>query len=187
MCPSYHRVTVQGVRWKSREIKASAASAPCHLPFLSSLAIVSCCRGVRHIVYSPPSVSALRGGESADHPPHRVSARLHEDLKVDPHNCQQRYITDLSECIGKLKVRLQRVVQKLAKQLSLNYELKRRITELEVAMVARDSPNSSLPPAFDPPARLSQSRRRGSYSAAMTAGQARAGVEPGAPHPSASS
>ena len=75
-----------------------------------------------------------------------------EELKHDPHNRQQRHIAGLSERIAKLAARLKRVEEKLAKQQCLNYELKRRIAELEAAAVVRDSHNSSLPPALDPPA-----------------------------------
>jgi len=75
-----------------------------------------------------------------------------EELKHDPHNRQQRHIADLAERIGKLAARLKRVEGKLARQQCLNYELKRRIAELAAAAVARDSHNSGLPPALDPPA-----------------------------------
>lgn len=75
-----------------------------------------------------------------------------EELKADPHNRQQRHLEDLAERITKLAARLKRVEEKLAKQQCLNYELKRRIAELEAASVVRDSHNSSLPPALDPPA-----------------------------------
>lgn len=75
-----------------------------------------------------------------------------EELKADPHNRQQRQIADLAERIRKLQDRLKRVEERLATQLCLNYELKRRIAELEAATVVRDSHNSSLPPALDPPA-----------------------------------
>lgn len=75
-----------------------------------------------------------------------------EELKHDPQNRQQRQITNLAERIGKLAARLKRVEEKLARQQCLNYELKRRIAELEEAAVVRDSHNSSLPPALDPPA-----------------------------------
>src|SRR5215213_5435016 len=75
-----------------------------------------------------------------------------EELKHDPHNRQQRHIKDLAERIAKLQARLKRVEERLARQQCLNYELRRRIAELEAAAVVRDSHNSSLPPALDPPA-----------------------------------
>jgi transposase len=75
-----------------------------------------------------------------------------EELKHDPRNRRQRHVADLAERIGKLTARLRRVDEKLAKQQCLNYELKRRIAELEAAAVVRDSHNSSLPPSMDPPA-----------------------------------
>ncbi len=73
-----------------------------------------------------------------------------EELKADPHNRQQRHLNDLAERIAKLAARLKRVEEKLAKQQCLNYELKRRIAELEAEAVVRDSHNSSLPPALEP-------------------------------------
>src|SRR5215213_1643553 len=75
-----------------------------------------------------------------------------EELKHDPHNRQQRHIKDLAERIAKLQARLKRVEERLARQQCLNYELRRRIAELEAASVIKDSHNSSLPPALDPPA-----------------------------------
>jgi transposase len=75
-----------------------------------------------------------------------------EELKHDPHNRRQRHIDELAARIAKLQERLERVKQKLAKQECLNYELRRRIAELEAASVIKDSHNSSLPPALDPPA-----------------------------------
>lgn len=75
-----------------------------------------------------------------------------EELKHDPHDRQQHHINDLSERSAKLAAWLKRVEEKLARQQCLNYELKRRIAELEASAVVRDSHNSSLPPALDPPA-----------------------------------
>ena len=74
-----------------------------------------------------------------------------EEFKHDPRNRQQRHIADLAARIAKLQARLKRVEQKLERQQCLNYELKRRIAELEASAVARDSHNSSLPPSQDPP------------------------------------
>jgi transposase len=65
---------------------------------------------------------------------------------------QQHIINAQHERNERQARQLQRVKQRLAQQECLNYELKRRITELEAASVARDSHNSSLPPALDPPA-----------------------------------
>ena len=103
-----------------------------------------------------------------------------EELKHDPHNRQQRHITDLSERIGKLAAKLKRVEEKLAKQQCLNYELKRRIAELEAAAVVRDSHNSSLPPALDPPAAKAANAIRRTRSLRRPSGK-RPGGQPGHP------
>ena len=103
-----------------------------------------------------------------------------EELKADPHNRQQRHIKDLSERIGKLAARLKRVEEKLAKQQCLNYELKRRIAELEAAAVVRDSHNSSLPPALDPPAAKAANAVRRTKSLRRPSGR-RPGAQPGHP------
>lgn len=65
---------------------------------------------------------------------------------------QQRLIDAQHERNERQARQLQRVKQRLARQECLNYELQRRITELEAVSVARDSHNSSLPPTLDPPA-----------------------------------
>src|SRR5215211_6077828 len=75
-----------------------------------------------------------------------------EELKHDPHNRRQRHIADLAERIKKLQAKLKRAEQTLDRRQCLNYELKRRIAELEAVAVVKDSHNSSLPPALDPPA-----------------------------------
>lgn len=103
-----------------------------------------------------------------------------EELKHDPHNRQQRHIKDLSDRIAKLQARLERVKQKLARQECLNYELKRRIAELEAAAVVRDSHNSSLPPALDPPAAKAANAIRGTKSLRRLSGR-RPGAQPGHP------
>lgn len=101
-----------------------------------------------------------------------------EELKHDPHNRQQRHIRDLSERIKKLAARLKRVEEKLAHQQCLNYELKRRIAELEAAAVVRDSHNSSLPPALDPPAAKAANAIRRTRSLRRPSGK-RPGAQPG--------
>lgn len=80
----------------------------------------------------------------------------------------QQHLIDVQHERNERQARqLRRVKERLARQECLNYELKRRVTELETASVARDSHNSSLPPALDPPAaraanavRRTQSLRR---------------------------
>jgi hypothetical protein len=101
-----------------------------------------------------------------------------EELKADPHNRQQRQIVDLAERIRKLQNRLKRVEERLATQLCLNYELKRRIAELEAATVVRDSHNSSLPPALDPPAAKAANANRHTKSLRRPSGR-RPGAQPG--------
>jgi transposase len=74
---------------------------------------------------------------------------------------QQRIIDAQHERNERQAAQLKRVKEKLERQLCLNYQLTRRIQELqaelerrdaEVREVRRDSHNSSLPPALDPPA-----------------------------------
>jgi transposase len=103
-----------------------------------------------------------------------------EELKADPHNRQQRQIKDLSERIRKLSARLKRVEEKLARQQCLNYELKRRIAELEAAAVVKDSHNSGLPPALDPPAAKAANAIRRTRSLRRPSGR-RPGAQPGHP------
>ena len=62
--------------------------------------------------------------------------------------------------IKKLQARLRRLDGRLARQECLNYELKRRLSELG-SLVGKDSHNSSLPPSTDPPSvRRTRSLRR---------------------------
>ncbi len=103
-----------------------------------------------------------------------------EELKADPRNRQQRHLNDLAERIKKLAARLKRVEEKLARQQCLNYELKRRIAELEAASIARDSHNSSLPPALDPPAAKAANAIRRTRSRRRPSGK-RPGAQPGHP------
>lgn len=102
-----------------------------------------------------------------------------EELKADPHHRQQRQIKDLAARIKQLQDRLERVKGKLAKQQCLNYELRRRIAELEAAVV-RDSHNSSLPPALDPPAARAANALRRTRSLRRPSGK-RPGAQPGHP------
>src|SRR5215207_7758022 len=103
-----------------------------------------------------------------------------EELKHDPHNRQQRQIADLAERIQKLQARLERVGEKLEKQQCLNYALQRRIAELEAASVVRDSHNSSLPPASDPPAAKAANAIRRTRSLRRPSGK-RPGAQAGHP------
>jgi hypothetical protein len=107
-----------------------------------------------------------------------------EELKHDPHNRRQRHIADLAERIAKLTARLKRVEEKPAKQLCLNYELKRRITELEAAAVVRDSHNSSLPPAIESARGQGGQLQQAHEEPAPTFGQAtRRAARTSRPHP----
>lgn len=65
---------------------------------------------------------------------------------------QQRIIEAQRQYNEKLSQQLKRAKEKLWRQESLNYQLKRRIAELEAAAVTKDSHNSSLPPSTDGPA-----------------------------------
>jgi transposase len=65
---------------------------------------------------------------------------------------QRRIIDAQHERNERLAARLKRVEGRLARQGCLNRRLRRRVAELEAATVARDSHNSSLPPAPEPPA-----------------------------------
>ena len=64
---------------------------------------------------------------------------------------QQRIIESQRQYNEKLSQQLKRAKEKLWRQETLNYQLKRRIAELEAAVV-KDSHNSSLPPSMDGPA-----------------------------------
>jgi Family of unknown function (DUF6444) len=65
---------------------------------------------------------------------------------------QQRLIETQRQYNEKLSQQLKRSKEKLWRQEALNYQLKRRINELEAAAVTKDSHNSSLPPSTDRPA-----------------------------------
>jgi transposase len=71
---------------------------------------------------------------------------------------QQRIIDAQHERNERQAAQLKRVKEKLERQVCLNYQLTRRLQELqaelerhEIGEVRRDSHNSSLPPALDPP------------------------------------
>ncbi len=77
----------------------------------------------------------------------------------DP-DLQQREIDDLSEQIGRLQARNERLQAKIGNLQGHNLRLQRRDAELE-AIVAKDSHNSSRPPSTDPPwAKRTRSLRR---------------------------
>jgi transposase len=77
----------------------------------------------------------------------------------DP-DLQQREIDDLSEQIGRLQARNERLQAEVGELQGHNLRLQRRNAELE-ALVARDSHNSSRPPSTDPPwAKRTRSLRR---------------------------
>jgi transposase len=65
---------------------------------------------------------------------------------------QDGLIVSQRQYIEKLSEQLKRAKEKLWRQEALNYQLKRRINELEAAAVTKDSHNSSLPPSTDGPA-----------------------------------
>lgn len=79
---------------------------------------------------------------------------------------QQRIIDAQHERNERQAVQLKRVKEKLERQICLNYQLTRRLQELETELerhergeVRRDSHNSGLPPALDPPGRQGAERR----------------------------
>ena len=63
---------------------------------------------------------------------------------------QERTINDLSEQIGRLLARNERLQVEIGELQGHNLRLQRRNAELE-ALVAKDSHNSSRPPSTDPP------------------------------------
>src|SRR5215212_12171783 len=77
----------------------------------------------------------------------------------DP-DIQQRTIADLSEQIGRLQARNERLQAEVGDLTGRNLRLQRRNEELE-ALVVKDSHNSSRPPSSDPPwAKRTRSLRR---------------------------
>jgi transposase len=73
---------------------------------------------------------------------------------------QQRTIDALSEQVGQLKARNERLKAEASDLRGHNFQLQRRNAELE-ALIAKDSHNSSRPPSTDPPwARRTKSLRR---------------------------
>ena len=80
---------------------------------------------------------------------------------------QQRVIDAQHERNERQAAQLKRVKEKLERQVCLNYQLTRRLQELqaelerhEIGEVRRDSHNSGLPPALDPPGVKSQNAVR---------------------------
>ncbi|MFL6334560.1 MAG: IS66 family transposase [Pyrinomonadaceae bacterium] len=77
-----------------------------------------------------------------------------------PPDLQQREIDELSEQIGRLQARNERLQAEVGELQGHNLRLQRRNEELE-ALVAKDSHNSSRPPSSDPPwAKRTKSLRR---------------------------
>src|SRR5215207_9044455 len=69
----------------------------------------------------------------------------------DP-DMQQRTIDDLSEQVGRLQARNDRLQAEVGDLMGRNLRLQRRNAKLE-ALVVKDSHNSSRPPSTDPPKR----------------------------------
>src|SRR5690349_12206088 len=77
----------------------------------------------------------------------------------DP-DLQQREIDSLSEQIGRLQARNERLQAEISELQGHHLRLQRRNAELE-ALIAKDSHNSSRPPSTDPPwAKRTRSLRR---------------------------
>lgn len=93
---------------------------------------------------------------------------------------QQRIIESQREYNEKLAQQLKRAKEKLWRQETLNYQLKRRIAELEAAAVVKDSHNSSLPPSMDRPAAKAANSIKRTRSLRRPSGK-RAGAQPGHP------
>lgn len=98
---------------------------------------------------------------------------------------QQRIIDAQHERNERQAVQLKRVKEKLERQVCLNYQLTRRLQELQAELerheggeVRRDSHNSGLPPASDPPAVKAQNAVRRTRSLRRQTGQ-RVGGQPG--------
>lgn len=98
---------------------------------------------------------------------------------------QQRVIDAQRERNERQAAQLKRVKEELWRQQSLNSQLTRRLQELqaelerhEVGQVRRDSHNSSLPPALDPPAVKAQNAVRRTRSLRRKTGR-RVGGQPG--------
>ncbi|MDT5269553.1 MAG: transposase [Acidobacteriota bacterium] len=93
----------------------------------------------------------------------RLVEQLYEHIAASepPEVRALRFTVDSQlQVIRKLQARLKRLDEKLARQGCLNYELKRRLSELG-ALIGKDSHNSSLPPSSDPPGvRRTRSLRR---------------------------
>ena len=98
---------------------------------------------------------------------------------------QQRVIDAQHERNERQAARLKRVEEKLERQVCLTYQLTRRLQELqaelerhEVGEVRRDSHNSGLPPASDPPAVKAQNAVRRTRSLRRRTGR-KVGGQPG--------
>jgi hypothetical protein len=98
---------------------------------------------------------------------------------------QQRVIDAQHERHERQAAQLKRVKEKLERQECLNYQLTRRLQELQAELercergeVRRDSHNSSLPPASDPPGVKAQNAVRRTRSLRRWTGR-RVGGQPG--------
>lgn len=93
---------------------------------------------------------------------------------------QQRIIKAQRQYNEKLALQLKRAKEKLWHQESLNYQLQRRIAELEAAAVVKDSHNSSSPPSMDGPAAKAANSIKRTRSLRRPSGR-RPGAQPGHP------
>jgi transposase len=98
---------------------------------------------------------------------------------------QQRVIDAQHERNERQAARLKRVEEKLERQVCLNYQLTRRLQELQAELerreageVRRDSHNSGLPPALNPPAVKAQNAVRRTRSLRRKTGR-KVGGQPG--------
>lgn len=125
---------------------------------------------------------------------HFVEQLLSHLAEVERHvgHRQQYTIDDLGQRLARLTARVERLKAQLLKEQMLNYELTRRLQELQTELarhagqgsegaplgVRRDSHNSSLPPSLDLPGAKAANARRRTRSLRQKSGK-RAGGQPG--------